>query len=105
MNDRCVPESDAKAEQPVRVHVFVQGRVQGVGYRAFVVRVATRQGLVGGVRNLDDGRVEVEVEGGKSAIEGLLLELKTGPPAARVTRLEVEWREATERFSQFGIWY
>ncbi len=50
-------------EPPVRARILVAGRVQGVGFRAFAARTATRLDLVGGVRNLDDGRVELEVEG------------------------------------------
>jgi len=61
-------------EANVRAHILVSGRVQGVGYRAFAHRVATQRGLVGGVRNLDDGRVELDVEGDRAVIEALLLE-------------------------------
>jgi acylphosphatase len=84
---------------------MVTGRVQGVGYRAFAARAASRHGLVGGVRNLDDGRVELEVEGPPVAIDSLLRDLRDGPPAARVTKIETLWGEATERFSTFTIWY
>jgi len=92
-------------EANVRAHILVSGRVQGVGYRAFAHRVATQRGLVGGVRNLDDGRVELDVEGDRAVIEALLLELKVGPPAARVSKIEVEWSAASERFSHFSVWY
>ena len=84
---------------------MVSGRVQGVGYRAFAARAASRHGLLGGVRNLDDGRVELEVEGTRAAIEALLCDLKAGPPAARVTKIQTEWNDATTRFSSFSIWY
>lgn len=84
---------------------MVSGRVQGVGYRSFAAQVAMRHGLLGGVRNLDDGRVELDVEGKKAVIEMLLLELKVGPPAARVTKIATEWGAATERFTSFSIWY
>lgn len=94
------------ADEPsVRAHVLVVGRVQGVGFRAFAARTATRLDLSGGVRNLDDGRVELEVEGGKMVIETLLRELKVGPPAAHVRTIEVEWNVATGRYSHFDIWY
>ena len=90
---------------PVRAHIIVSGRVQGVGYRAFAARVATERGLLGGVRNLGDGRVELDVEGQRTVIESLLLELHAGPPAARVTAVETEWGPATGRFSNFSVWY
>lgn len=88
-----------------RAHILVNGRVQGVGYRAFAARVATQRKLVGGVRNLDDGRVELDVEGPRETIEALLTELGIGPPAARVTAVTVEWNPGTERFAEFQIWY
>lgn len=81
------------------------GRVQGVGFRAFAARTATRLNLLGGVRNLDDGRVELQVEGRKTVIEDLLRELKAGPPAAHVRTIEVEWSVAAGRYSHFYIWH
>lgn len=92
-------------EPPARAHIVVFGRVQGVGFRAFAARTAMRLDLSGGVRNLDDGQVEMEVEGKKTVIEALIHELKTGPPAARVTKIETEWSAATGRYSHFSIWY
>ncbi|MEO8341291.1 MAG: acylphosphatase [Nitrospirota bacterium] len=88
-----------------RARLSVKGRVQGVGYRAFAVRVASQRGLCGGVRNLDDGRVELEVEGRKDQILILIEDLKTGPPGSRVTAVEVEWGPATGQFSDFHVWY
>lgn len=84
---------------------MVTGRVQGVGYRAFAARVARQHGLVGGVRNLEDGRVELDVEGQKTVIEAVLLQLRVGPPAARVENIETTWSPSTERYSAFSIWY
>jgi acylphosphatase len=89
----------------LRARLFVKGKVQGVGYRAFAARVASQRGLCGGVRNLDDGRVELEVEGPKDQILILIEHVKTGPPAARVAAVEVEWSPATGRFSDFRVWY
>jgi acylphosphatase len=89
---------------PVRARILVGGLVQGVGFRAFAARTATRLALVGGVRNLDDGRVELSVEGRRTVIEALLHELKTGPPAAHVTTVEAEWSTATGRYSNFSVW-
>ena len=81
------------------------GKVQGVGYRAFAARVASQRRLYGGVRNLDDGRVELEVEGPRDQILHLVDELKIGPPAARVVAVDVEWSPATGRVSDFHVWY
>lgn len=101
--ERAMTES--AAEGPVRAHIWVSGRVQGVGYRAFAARSASLRGLRGGVRNLDDGRVELDVEGSRGDIEALLLDLKKGPPAAHVTTIVTEWAMATGQFTNFSIWY
>ncbi len=89
----------------VYARIRVQGRVQGVGFRVFTAQAARRFELLGGVRNLEDGRVELEVEGLKALIEALLKELKIGPPAAEVSKIETEWGKFTGRFSDFSIWY
>jgi acylphosphatase len=97
--------TDASEPTAVRARISVSGRVQGVGYRAFTVRLATQRGLVGGVRNSDDGRVELEAEGPKERILSLIEELKVGPPASRVTVVRVEWVNATGRQTDFRVWY
>src|SRR6476469_4432779 len=93
------------SDSPVRARISVSGRVQGVGYRAFTVRAATERGLVGGVRNCEDRRVELEAEGPKDQIMSLIAALKVGPPASRVTHVRVEWVSATGRHTDFAIWY
>ena len=89
----------------VSAHMMVHGRVQGVGFRVFAAQAARRFQLFGGVRNLHDGRVELEVEGPKELIETLLTALKIGPPAAEVSQIETTWGQSTGRFSDFRIWY
>ena len=94
------------ADEPqVRAHVVVHGHVQGVGFRAFAARIAWSLDLLGGVRNLRDGRVELEVEGSKTVIEALVQQLKIGPPSGRVTEIETEWSRADGRYATFSIWY
>ena len=88
-----------------RARISVSGRVQGVGYRAFTVRAAGERGLVGGVRNCEDGRVELEAEGPKEKIVSLIEALKIGPPASRVTDVRVEWVPPTSRHTDFAVWY
>ena len=70
-----------------RVHAIVSGRVQGVSYRAETAREARRLGVVGWVRNLPDGTVELEVEGTDAQVTALLGWCEIGPPAARVTNV------------------
>ena len=97
--------SDSIEQAGIRARLLVTGKVQGVGYRAFAARVATQRGLCGGVRNLDDGRVELEVEGPKNLVLILIEDLKVGPPAARVASVDVEWSQATGQYSDFEVWY
>ncbi len=97
--------SESGAELTVCAHVVVSGRVQGVGYRGFAARSAAKRGLSGGVRNLADGRVELDVEGTRAAIESFLHDLEAGPSAAHVTKIETKWSAATKQLSNFSIWY
>lgn len=97
--------TDPSPCERVCAKLLISGQVQGVGYRAFTRRLASSKGLVGGVRNLDDGRVEAEVEGDKTVILELLSQLKSGPPGARVRDIQVEWGAASGRHSNFQIWY
>ncbi len=76
---------------PERMIAHVEGRVQGVGFRAFVHSRALEIGVLGSVRNCPDGRVQVEAEGSRESLERLLRELHVGPPAARVEKVVVEW--------------
>ena len=69
------------------LHVRVEGRVQGVGFRWFVRETAVGLGLVGWVRNLADGSVEVSAAGEPAAVDALRDRLAAGPPRARVDRL------------------
>jgi acylphosphatase len=75
--------------QPVRKQLLVSGRVQGVGYRWFVMESARQLGIVGWVKNLADGRVEAEVQGDADAVERLIDELRHGPRLAHVSDLAV----------------
>ncbi len=70
------------------IRVTVEGRVQGVGYRAFVVDEAVSRGLTGWVRNLRTGQVEMVVSGGAADIEGMIAACRKGPRLASVARLE-----------------
>ncbi|RMH37932.1 MAG: acylphosphatase [Nitrospirae bacterium] len=89
----------------IRARLLVEGRVQGVGYRAFTVRAAQRRSLRGWVRNLPDGRVEIEAEGSRDNLEGLIRDLEQGPPLANVERVHVEWLAPTGEAQDFRIVY
>ncbi|MEE2964585.1 MAG: acylphosphatase [Acidobacteriota bacterium] len=69
----------------IRVRQFlIAGRVQGVGFRFFAREAAVREGLRGFVRNLEDGRVEVQAEGDQAALERFERALHQGPPGAEI---------------------
>jgi acylphosphatase len=68
-------------------HLRIEGRVQGVGYRDWMRREASRLGLAGWVRNRRDGSVEALVAGPAPAVQELLLACRRGPPLARVDRI------------------
>lgn len=92
-------------EEKVAAEIFVSGRVQGVYYRAFTEQEANLLGLTGYVRNLPDGRVQVEVEGDRKALEELINRLWKGPSHARVTDVQVSFRPAQGKFTAFSIRY
>jgi acylphosphatase len=85
------------------LYAVVIGRVQGVGFRYFVVREAQTLGLHGYTRNDDNGDVEIVAQGTRSALEHLLVLLRQGPPAAQVYEIQTTWRERTEHVSGFHI--
>jgi len=87
------------------LHAVVSGVVQGVCYRAFVVREATELGLRGVVRNLPDGRVEVEAEGERRKLEQLITRLHKGPPDAQVTEVATEWGDDRHEYGDFRVDY
>jgi acylphosphatase len=88
----------------VRAHLFVAGRVQGVGFRFSAVSAArTIGGLSGWVRNLDDGRVELVVQGPKDRVEQLVGWCRRGPPSARVEALESSWEAVDGALPEFEI--
>ncbi|MBI4364938.1 MAG: acylphosphatase [Candidatus Latescibacteria bacterium] len=85
-----------------RFSAHVMGRVQGVGFRAFVYDAAHKLGIAGSVRNLRSGGVLVEAEGPRERLERLLHRLEAGPPAAKVEQVSVKWTEP-EGLTRFTI--
>ena len=79
-------------EDLVRARAVVRGRVQMVGFRAFVVRHARDAEIRGVVRNARDGTLECTVEGPRRAVERVLQALWRGPVSARVDRVDVEFQ-------------
>lgn len=93
----------SKPLENARLHAFVEGHVQGVGFRAFVIESAVRLHLTGWVRNTWDSRVEVVAEGLQPDLQSMLDLLRGGPPAAMVTLVRQEWQTYTGEFDQFRV--
>lgn len=89
--------------EPKRLHAVVQGRVQGVGFRYFVLDRAEELRLTGICRNLRTGEVEVIAEGEQGALEALLVALKQGPRMAHVENVHAVWLPASGEFVGFRI--
>ena len=81
----------------------VSGFVQGVGFRYYTQKQAIRLGLVGWVRNLANGDVELVACGKRARLDELYAWLQTGPTMAKVHRVEVDPTEETETFTGFSI--
>lgn len=83
--------------------VIVRGRVQGVGYRDATIEAATALGVAGWVRNVHDGTVEAWLQGDATAVERAIHWCRRGPPAARVTAVEVAESAVDERLAAFTM--
>lgn len=87
----------------IRKRATVRGRVQGVAYRAHTQRQADRLCLVGWVRNLPDGSVELEAQGEAAAVDELLTWCHRGPDLAAVSGIEIEEMPVAPGESSFLI--
>ncbi|MBU1197538.1 acylphosphatase [Candidatus Micrarchaeota archaeon] len=85
------------------VHVIVSGSVQGVGYRYSVLRIAARFPVAGFVRNLSDGRVEIQAEGEENALKHLVDAIKIQDGYVHVQDASVTYSEPTGSFSSFEV--
>ena len=90
-------------KNPIRLHAIVEGRVQGVGFRYFVVQTAQMLGILGWVRNRWDDTVEVVAEGERAVLDKLEEALKRGPRSAFVTAVKVDWETPTGEFHNFRV--
>lgn len=87
----------------IRVHMWVTGRVQGVGFRAHVEYHASQIGVTGWVRNVGYDSVETVAEGTRAQIDKFIAAVKQGPPASRVDDARVEYETVTGEFQEFGV--
>jgi acylphosphatase len=92
----------AVENEPIRRHVVVEGRVQGVFFRDSTRRRAVELGLAGWVRNCTDGAVEAVFQGSPCAVAAAIEWCRTGPPRAHVTAVQ-EFSEPVEPLTGFTI--
>jgi acylphosphatase len=86
-----------------RLEAVVRGYVQGVGFRAFVVRQARALGLVGWVENREDGAVQVVAEGSRPELLALADRLHDGPSEAEVQDVELSWQPCSGSCAGFEV--
>jgi acylphosphatase len=86
-----------------QLHATVDGRVQGVGFRAFTQKVALLHELTGWVRNRWNGTVEILAEGETSNLEEFLKKIQRGPFPGTTKKVSASWHEATGKYIRFRI--
>lgn len=86
-----------------RLELRVVGRVQGVGFRMFVLDRARALGVSGWVANDAAGSVRIVAEGSEDRLLRLLAAVREGPPGARIDRADEAWRPSTSEFDGFTI--
>lgn len=87
----------------MRVYIRIRGRVQGVGFRWAAQRQALALGLIGWVRNHDDGSVESVADGDDSQVHAFIRWCHNGPRSADVSQVEVQGVVLDETFADFSI--
>lgn len=88
-----------------RAEILVNGLVQGVGFRFFVVRMAEKLGLKGYTKNLYSGEVYTIVEGEPLIIEDFYNKIKIGPINSDVKNASIKWSESKNEFTRFEVRY
>lgn len=88
-----------------RAHIFYSGKVQGVGFRMTVEETAQRLGVVGWVKNLRNGQVELVAEAEQDILERFLGAIRAGSMKNFISQVDVTWSNASETFDEFSIRY
>ncbi len=86
-----------------RVHIEINGKVQGVFFRAGTQEVAMRNGVSGWVRNTCNGSVEAVLEGSAEPLKRVIEWCRKGPPGAVVSGIDISWEDYTGEFTGFTI--
>ena len=94
---------NADAYEDARVHIWVKGRVQAVGFRAHVEYKSVQLGVRGWVRNVGEDTVEAVGEGVRARLDQFVEMIKQGPRGAQVDEARVEWEASTGEYTGFGV--
>lgn len=94
---------DQQPEKTDRAHVWVKGRVQGVGFRAHVEYFARRMNITGWVRNVGYDTVEAVAEGKKETLDRFIEMMKQGPRGSHVEETRLEWEPASGEYDAFEV--
>ncbi len=85
------------------VHIVVKGRVQGVGFRHFAMMEAKKRHLVGTVKNLYNGNVEIHANGEEEFLKDYLRVIQQGPISAEVSDIDINWQEPRRSYTDFKV--
>ena len=89
----------------IRYYIVVSGRVQGVGFRFFTINIASKYNLTGSVRNMDNGMVEIEVQGEKNTIDNFISEIKKGNYFIHVDDISIKSIDLKPKEKSFQLKY
>ena len=98
-------KSNQEENKQKAVHVIVEGRVQGVGFRHFTRLNAQRLGVHGWVRNRENGNVEIQAEGTEDRLKQFLKKVRKGPSQSWVREVDVEWESPKGESYGFRVRY
>ena len=88
-----------------RIHLFIRGKVQGVFFRQSIKVIAKKNNITGWAKNLDDGRVEVLLEGDSESVNTVIEWSNIGPANARVDEVEIKTKKFKNEFLSFEVLY
>ena len=97
------PNPNEISNETIRVHIWVKGRVQAVGFRAHVEYHSLQIGVLGWVRNLNHDTVETVAEGTREQIDQFIEMVKTGPRSSRVDEAIIEYEPTTGHLNGFSV--
>jgi acylphosphatase len=96
-------ENSVNRNKKIRVHLQISGKVQGVYFRHNTQIVASRHNVTGWVRNLEDGRLEVVLEGDELDVGDVIKWCRIGPPGAKVEHVNIQHENYTGEFKEFKV--